>query len=151
MLNVWANSIQPHKAVKARQLLDTMLSNNIAKVANFNTVLAACSYTKGRHKVEKRALEIGLKTYNDLLESQTVNANDVSFANAINMVKRLMQDKEERQHHLKRLFDDCCNHGVLSKTVLKQLKDAIAGEEEMISWLEYDFQSPPKKDWTSNL
>lgn len=151
MLNVCANSIQPNKAVKARQLLDTMLSNNIAKVANFNTVLAACTYTKGRNKVENRALEIGLQTYNDLLESQTVNANDVSFANAMNMVKRLLQDKEERQQHLKRFFDDCCNHGVLSKIVLKQLKDAIAEEAEMFSLLEYDFKSPPKKDWTSNL
>jgi hypothetical protein len=151
MLNVWANSIQPHKAVKARQLLDTMLSNNIAKVTNFNTVLTACTYTKGRSNIEKRALKIGLQTYNDLLESQTVNANDVSFAHAMNMVKRLLHDKEEQQQHLKRFFDDCCNHGVLSKNVLKQLQDAISEEEERFSLLEYDFKSPPKREWTSNL
>lgn len=150
MLHVIARSSDPRKAVGARTLLNKMLNDDIADTSSFNTVLNACAHTRGNEEIKKQALELGLQTYRELTSSQRIIADDISFATATKLIHNLSQNIEQRREYFKRFFDDSCKQGILSRKVIKELKNAVP-KEERLQLFGHDFDSSFKKDWTRNL
>jgi hypothetical protein len=146
MLAVWAKSRNPKKAIYARQLLDRMLSNNAADTSSFNVVLKACASTSNN---DKSVIDLTLKTYDDLMASQQINADSISFATATKAIHILSKDKEQREECFKRFFDDCCRHGALNGLVIKEMKHAIS-EKERLNVIGHDLNSTFDKSWTRN-
>ena len=150
LLNVWARSKNSRKAVHAQNILKTMINKNLAETLSFNIVLKACAQTRGSKENEKYALEVAQKTYQDLIASQEMKHDQVSFATAIKSIHYLSENKEEREHFFRLYFDDCCKHGLLSRLVVKEIKNAIP-EKDRLSILGHKLVSPFKKDWIRNL
>lgn len=150
LLGVWANAKTSRKAIKARKWLLAMIEKNIVDVSSFNIVFKACSHTYGNEKIQKKTLKIALQVYDDLLNSNILKADHITFASALRAVNHLSKNDEARPQHLKKIFNDCCSRGLLSQLVISQLQRSVPPGQRL-ELLGHDLSSPFVKEWKENL
>lgn len=151
LLIVWARCIDPAKAVHARKWLDKMINLKKVDKLSHNIVLKACSQTRGSAEEEKVALDIALKTFNDILSSRLAPPDFITFATATKAINYLCKDKEERKRHLRHIFEECCSRGMLGSQVLKEMNYAIPVEEQ-VSYIGHDLNEGNfDSQWTRNV
>jgi len=114
--------------------------------------LNTCAFTKGKKDAKQKALDIAMQTYEELVQSKHINDFDeLSFATTMKAVTNLCSNPEERVGHLKRIFEDCCKHGMVGKMVLKELRYAIHSDERRQSVLGHNLMTPLDSQWTRNI
>ena len=150
VLNVWARNINPNKAVHARNWLDKMIKLQKTDKFSYNIVLKACYQTRGDDEQHKVALDIALRTYKEILSSEKASPDFITFASITKAVHFLCTNREERKKHLKQIFEECCDRGMLGDLVVKEMKQAIP-KGDHFSFIGHDLQSPFEKHWTANL
>ena len=150
VLNVCARTIDPNKAVHARNWLDKMIKLKKIDKLSYNLVLKACSQTRGSDEQQKVALDIALKTYKEALTSKKAQPDFITFASVTKAVHFLCSNREERKKHLKQIFEECCHRGMLGDLVIKEMNQAIP-KGDRVSYIGHDLQSPFEKQWTANL
>merc|ERR1712232_955075 len=98
----------------------------------------------------KVALDIALRTYKEILSSEKASPDFITFASITKAVHFLCTNREERKKHLKQIFEECCDRGMLGDLVVKEIKRAIP-KGDHFCFIGHDLQSPFEKHWTANL
>ena len=132
----------PHKARKARELLDQMLELSCDKAyyrslrptsaIPFNAVLNACAFSAiGTTQEEQREeLQIAVTTYKTMSSSSSngstgVYPDTVTYGNMLKCFANLMPRGATRSKMSLQVFQKCCNEGLVGPLVWKEVKRAV--------------------------
>jgi len=145
VLNAWAKSKVPDKAVRAERVLEKLLEYHSPKQTSrtkhrkqpfrlnqvpFNTVINACAFLGVGTTLEQQrtALQVAVRTFKRMRDEFRVPPDDVSYGNMLKCVANLI-DYESALHARSemalQLFQQCCQDGLVSELVWKEVCRAV--------------------------
>ena len=125
VLNVYAQSSSHDKAERAQQLLNHMKTE--PDVTTYNTALLACANSFGWDTTKRKALNIALEIYQELLE--TVEPTSQTYTFVFKAIRKLVPPSEARWRVLEKAFRQCCKSGLVNRYVLEQVKLGCNNEQ----------------------
>jgi len=142
-INAWSKSVEKDKVKRAWNILKYMQelhkSGDIDEGPNvfiYTSVLNTACYPciKGNEEevqeAKKEAFEVALSVYEEILESEHVRPNHVTYGAFLNACHRLLAKKDERRNTIiKKTFRQAILHGQVGTVVLQKLLLA-AGQSE---------------------
>jgi hypothetical protein len=132
LMQAWAKSNAPDKASQTWKLLNGMCDayrqgdlDMKPTVHAFAAVLNACAYTSSPDpKVRREAIEIALKTMNELDESFD-GPNEVTFRALFQVIGSQVDDMAERTRMASMIFQRCCQEGCVNGWVIKTIRNCV--------------------------
>ena len=131
VLDAWAKSKENDKAVRARELLDTMLEIHAGSPKRmelsaipFNTLLNACAFSPAD---EREALQIAVSAFKQL--SQYAEPDTISYGNLLKCCANLMPHSKARTDMAIQIFDKCCKEGLVGDLVWNEVRKAVSSRE----------------------
>ena len=129
VINAFSKSNFSGKAQECRNLLRRMQrlyddghESMKPNIFVYSSVLNACAYTFGRPDEKEEALNIGIQTWKELMDSD-IQPNHVAYGSYLKICRRLMAHSDiRRTQFLTRTFQQCCTDGQVGHYVLKQIK-----------------------------
>jgi len=98
--------------------------------ASFHHVLATCSSCTIAPTMRKEALHIALAMFDEIRETRCIPIKSSTYVDMLELLSKLMPKRnEERTETYRRLFENCCEDGLLNKHLLHMLTHAISGKD----------------------
>ena len=151
VLDAHAKSPSWTKAQRAVALLEIMQQRNVpTDIITYNSIMAACANTFGSSQVRRRALQIALDTYKQVVD----DATPITYFLLFKALRKLIPAGEERWNLIQKAFAQCCRSGLLSERVLGQVRLGCSLEQyqtllpRSISNLKQVQQSDLPAEWT---
>ncbi len=127
---VYIQSDSFDKARKSLSVVKLMEDNGIRPgVRAYNGVIKACSRISPDADLETKrsTVEIAARVLHVLQNSEELNPDSITYNDLISLCK-LISDAEEKSLTIRALFKQCCNGGVLNRSILATLKE-VAGND----------------------
>ena len=133
VLNAWAKSNEDDKAIRARELLDTLLdlhSESPKKTSlklsaiPFNAVLNACAFSKA---MQREALQIAVETFKEL--PHYAKRDTITYGNLLKCCTNLMPRSKARTDMALQIFDTCCKDGLVGDLVWNEVRKVVPSHE----------------------
>lgn len=133
VLNAWAKSKEEDKAIRARELLDTLLelheaspqqSNLRPSAIPFNTVLNTCAFSPS---MQRQALQIAVSTFKEI--PQYAKRDTISYGNLLKCCKNLMPPSQSKIDMALQIFDSCSKDGLVGDLVWNEVRKTVPSSE----------------------
>jgi hypothetical protein len=132
LMQAWAKSDATDKATQTWKLLDEMSDayrqgdlDMKPSAHAFAAVLNACAYTSSLDpKVRREAIEIALKTMNELDKSFD-GPNEITFRALFQVIGSQVDDMAERTRMASMIFQRCCQEGCVNGWVIKTIRNCV--------------------------
>jgi len=136
VINAWARSAHPEKALRGHALLSEMMDRYRAGDVTLRpdplvlaVLLKSCARTAkrnrqdgGQSKAENRkVLRLALQTLETLEEGEFGPPNDVAYATALEAINRLTGTLQQREELLGSVFQRCAARGLVSNSVMAEM------------------------------
>jgi hypothetical protein len=135
-IGAWARSRTFGKAVRAADLLQWMQELHRQDVLNeppnvycYTGVINSCAYSEREDRESKRALDIAVQTYQQLLQADTDEPSHVTFAAFLTALRNLAPPSPKRDAAIQKVFGEAVSRGQVCPLVLKRLQSAMPREE----------------------
>lgn len=139
VINTIAKSKRPGKAKLALDILRRMEEAAIRPVTvSFNNVLNACAFTNLDHDEPEQILKIALDVLREVQKGP--GANWITYQTAIRVVCSFEQDPRRRWDLTREIFQQCCNDGQLTRTVMAQVRFSVT--ESQFAMLDNEATDP---------
>lgn len=133
VLNAWAKSKEDDKAIRARELLDTLLDlhSEVPKKTSlklsaipFNAVLNACAFSKA---MQRESLQIATRTFKEL--PNYAKRDTITYGNLLKCCTNLMPRSKSRTDMALQIFDTCCKDGLVGDLVWNEVRKVVPSHE----------------------
>jgi len=154
VVKAWARSPRRDKSARACELLRKMRTGIFTDIHpdifTYNTALHACAQDQELDDHAKaEVLRLMLSLMDELFESKTVRADEISFLIAFKGIWRLCGNSGDVEELSKALFNQCCELGIVSTDVLKVVRSTAPGLHADIM-AKYSNNKLPYS-WTSSI
>ena len=129
MINAFARSTSPTKAVDAEAILDNMIEsyqrgNGDAKpsLRTFGTVLNACAFTEGNQKEKAAAFKVARRCFKEALSGNHGQPSSLDFSLFILSCQNLVPAGTKRDQLIASVFDECCKRGLVSTRIIIDIR-----------------------------
>lgn len=130
VINAFAKSASPTKAVDAELILDNMIvsyknGNGDAKpsLRTYGTVLNACAYSNRGSKQDKAAaFKISRRCFKEVISGNNGQPNSMIFSLFILSCLNLVPAGTKRDQLLASVFDECCKRGLVDTRVVLDIR-----------------------------
>lgn len=112
-------------------MVDLHKSGTIATGPNshcYTAVINACAYCENDNLEKKKALQITVNTYKEMLESDYDSPNQVTFSTTITAFRNLMPQCEKRDAVIGVIFRKCASAGHVEEFVIRRLQSTLNTE-----------------------
>ncbi|KAI2505846.1 endonuclease [Fragilaria crotonensis] len=157
VIQALARSNAPDKAVKAWDFLNEVLQEykegrlpHVRPNAQmFTAVLNACAYTRGNKFDQTKAVQIALEVMEEFKRHEYDEASSLMYSTLLEVFTRNVWDQEVRLLYARDAFQQCCNDGVLDKTMIEIIEKYVPGlYEELPKNVNNEVEVRP--EWTMN-
>jgi len=133
VLNAWAKSKEDDKAIRARELLDTLLELHAdsprrkdlrPSAIPFNAVLNACAFSQS---MKREALQIAVTTFKEL--PQYDKRDTISYGNLLKCCTNLMPQSKAGIDMALQIFDSCCKDGLVGDLVWNEVRKVVPSRD----------------------
>lgn len=135
-ISAWAKTRKFGKAARARAVLTKMIemhkSGAIEAAPNthsYTAVINSCAFCENDALEKRDALQIAIKTYKELENSEYGRPNNVTFCTLITALRNLMPASEKRAAAIKTIFHRCAEDGQVADFVLHRLQSTLNVEQ----------------------
>eukprot|EP00980_Cylindrotheca_fusiformis_P027747 scaffold22549_cov98-Cylindrotheca_fusiformis.AAC.3 len=135
-ISAWAKTRKFGKALRARAVLAKMIqmhkSGAIKAAPNthsYTAVINSCAYCENDTLEKRDALQIAIKTYKELENSEYGQPNNVTFSTLITALRHLMPASNKRDAAIKTIFHRCAEDGQVTDTILRRLKSTLSASQ----------------------
>lgn len=123
-LNIVSKYNNHRKIEISEQILEKMARRNL-RPNNFtyDAVLRVCLFTNAKdYQITRKALILAVKTLSAIQESQLIIPTSYTYSLFFSILAKHSTGKEQEKL-LHRTLNDCCKSGLLTDSILKQLKE----------------------------
>ena len=111
---------QPERAQVAYEIYQRMGKPNTQAI---NGVLSACSFLPKEKR--KDAVSIAIKLIDDFKHRRGVSPDHITFSTMFKVIGTSMPPGKEKEEMARSIFKECCEAGLLSDLVIKNLKKTV--------------------------
>ena len=159
VISTIARSRRKNKAAKAQELLHRMESeyrggNSACRpnIYSYNSVLNAAAFSGKDEKEQEEAFKVACLTFESMRMSNYLTPSHVSYGTFLKAIKHLMPPSEVRDNLVKGLFRKCCQDGMVSDFVLKEMSYLSTPDlyQSLLKGATNDYGNLPKS-WSVNV
>jgi hypothetical protein len=164
-MSCWSRSYVSGSYRRARSILDRQIALHEKHgcaackpdVYGYTTVISACAAECGDKRERSRAFSVALQTFRQLQQLPDNGGDDSSLPNHVTYgamlkacAKCLPASSPLRQKWSKRVFQDCCEAGMVGDMVVSKLREAVPPDVYRELMQGHSKRSLPS-EWTRNV
>lgn len=158
VIDSWAKSGEKGAHHRARAVLDRQIrlhKDGVKKcrpdIYSYTSVLNSCAAAVGSNKERRNAFHVAVLTFEELLKSDSILPNHVTYGTVLKACARLLPAKsKQRQKWVRKVFEMACHDGYVGEMVLKRFREASTPELYK-EFLEGHDKNDLPQDWTRNV